>query len=159
MHTTYLQKHVSLACGDVYLIASAKGLVGVTTQDKPCDGDNPNHTQHAGILQQAAQELREYFGKTRTTFTVTLDVLGTSFQKKVWEQLLQIPYGTTISYKELAIRVGNVNAARAVGAANGKNPLWIIIPCHRVIQSNGSLGGYAGGNTVKEYLLELEKNN
>lgn len=69
----------------------------------------------------------------------------------------QISYGTTISYKELATRVGNPRAARAVGAANGQNPLWIIIPCHRVIQSDGSLGGYAGGNTLKEYLINLEK--
>lgn len=107
-------------------------------------------------LLQAKAELKEYFAGTLKEFTVKLSPTGTEFQKKVWEELLKIPYGTTICYEELAIRTGNPKASRAVGSANGKNPIPFIIPCHRVIAKNGGLGGYGLGLDLKKYLLNLE---
>lgn len=101
-------------------------------------------------------ELKEYFNRERKKFTVPLDVLGTDFQKKVWNELLKIPYGKLMTYKAIAIMLGNENAMRAVGRANATNHAPIIIPCHRVIASNGKLGGYSGGVSLKEKLLELE---
>lgn len=101
-------------------------------------------------------ELKEYLNGERKKFTVPLDVKGTIFQKKVWNELLKIPYGKLKTYKEIAIKVGNQNAMRAVGRANATNHAPIIIPCHRVIASNGQLGGYSGGISIKEKLLELE---
>ncbi|MDP8269452.1 MAG: methylated-DNA--[protein]-cysteine S-methyltransferase [Candidatus Tenebribacter davisii] len=109
------------------------------------------------ILLETEKQLSEYFKKERKVFSIKLDPIGTEFQLTVWNKLLQIPYGETISYQELASRIGKKNASRAVGNANGKNPIPIIIPCHRVIRKNGSFGGYAGGLKVKKYLLELEK--
>ncbi|MSP64381.1 MAG: methylated-DNA--[protein]-cysteine S-methyltransferase [Ignavibacteria bacterium] len=103
-------------------------------------------------------ELKNYFkGKSRK-FTNSFDLRGTPFQIKVWKELLKIPFSKVISYKQLANNVKNKNAFRAVGSANGKNPISIIIPCHRVINQNGKLGGYSGGLSIKKYLLELEKN-
>ena len=101
-------------------------------------------------------ELTEYFNGKRKYFSVPLDIQGTDFQKSVWRQLLNIPYGKTISYMLLAKLIGNSKAVRAVGKANGENPLPILIPCHRVINSNGKLGGYSGGLDLKEKLLEME---
>ncbi len=101
-------------------------------------------------------QLREFFAGTRKKFDVPLDIEGTEFQKKVWNELKKIPYGKTISYKTLSEKLGDVKAIRAVGKANGQNPIAIIIPCHRVIGSDGSLTGYAGGLAIKEKLLHLE---
>jgi methylated-DNA-[protein]-cysteine S-methyltransferase len=101
-------------------------------------------------------QLNDYFEGKRTEFDVLLNPQGTDFQKKVWNGLLQIPYGKTMSYLELSKQLGDVKAIRAVASANGKNPLWIIIPCHRVIGTDGSLTGYAGGLWRKKWLLELE---
>ncbi len=101
-------------------------------------------------------QLKEYFAGTRKEFDVPLDLEGTDFQKRVWEELRKIPYGKTISYKSLSEKLGDVKAIRAVGKANGQNPIAIIIPCHRVIGANGSLVGYAGGLAIKEKLLHLE---
>ncbi|MFZ1519382.1 MAG: methylated-DNA--[protein]-cysteine S-methyltransferase [Ignavibacteriaceae bacterium] len=101
-------------------------------------------------------QLKEYFEGTRKVFEVPLDVDGTDFQKKVWEELQKIPYGKTISYKTLSEKLGDVKAIRAVGKANGQNPVAIVIPCHRVIGADGSLIGYAGGLDIKEKLLHLE---
>lgn len=108
------------------------------------------------LLRQAGEELREYFSGKRTTFDVPLKPSGTPFQERVWEALCGIPYGETISYGELARRVGNPAASRAVGLANGKNPLGIIVPCHRVIGASGKLVGYGGGLDRKQRLLDLE---
>lgn len=108
------------------------------------------------VLDQAQQQLEEYFRGERTEFELPLEPEGTEFQKQVWVQLQRIPYGETISYGELARRLGNPNASRAVGAANGRNPISIVIPCHRVIGSNGALTGFGGGLRVKEQLLDLE---
>ena len=102
-------------------------------------------------------QLDEYFAGTRTRFDLPLRLHGTPFQVEVWEQLRRIPYGETISYGELARRVGNANASRAVGLANGQNPLPIVVPCHRVIGANGKLTGYGGGLPIKARLLELER--
>jgi len=101
-------------------------------------------------------ELKEYFNGQRSNFSVPLDIAGTIFQQKVWNELLKIPFGKTVSYKKVAIGIGNVKAVRAVGRANGANPVPIIIPCHRVIANDGKLGGYSCGIKIKEKLLELE---
>jgi methylated-DNA-[protein]-cysteine S-methyltransferase len=108
------------------------------------------------VLQEVVTQLNDYFEGKRTEFDVLLNPQGTDFQKKVWNGLLQIPHGKTMSYLELSKQLGDVKAIRAVASANGKNPLWIIIPCHRVIGTDGSLTGYAGGLWRKKWLLELE---
>lgn len=107
-------------------------------------------------LSQAVAELVEYFAGKRTDFTFKMNPSGTDFQKKVWNALLEIPFGKTMSYNELAIKLGDIKAIRAVASANGKNPLWVAVPCHRVIGSDGSLTGYAGGLWRKKWLLEHE---
>ena len=109
-------------------------------------------------LEQAACQLREYFAGKRTGFDLPLAPEGTQFQRSVWRKLQDIPYGRTISYGELARKVGNPKASRAVGAANGQNPIPIVIPCHRVIGANGKLTGFGGGLPIKEALLALERN-
>ena len=109
------------------------------------------------FLQKVEKELQEYFHGTRKSFNFTYEPEGTEFQKKVWKALEEIPYGETRTYKEIATNIGNPNASRAVGMANNKNPLMIVIPCHRVIGSNGKLVGYAGGLEMKKDLLEMEK--
>ena len=107
-------------------------------------------------LKEAVLQLQEYFDGKRTTFTFPLNPSGTDFQKKVWQELLHIPFGKTCSYLELSKKLGDVKAIRAVASANGKNPLWIVVPCHRVIGTDGSLTGYAGGLWRKKWLLEHE---
>ncbi|SMC37769.1 methylated-DNA--[protein]-cysteine S-methyltransferase [Cellulophaga tyrosinoxydans] len=108
------------------------------------------------VLEDAVYQINEYFDGKREVFTLDLNPEGTDFQKKVWDALLTIPFGKTTSYLELSKTLGDVKAIRAVAAANGKNPLWIIVPCHRVIGSDGSLTGYAGGLHRKQWLLEHE---
>ncbi len=107
-------------------------------------------------LKIAVKQLQEYFEGKRTDFDLQLNPIGTDFQKKVWNELRKIPYGHTTSYLELSRKMGDEKAIRAVAAANGKNPLWIIVPCHRVIGSDGSLTGYAGGLQRKKWLLDFE---
>ena len=107
-------------------------------------------------LQDCATQLIEYFNGERDQFSLKLNPEGTIFQKKVWNELIKIPYGKTISYLELSKKLGDVKAIRAVANANGKNPIWIIIPCHRVIGTDGSLTGYAGGLHRKKWLLDHE---
>lgn len=145
--------------GVLTLVASDAGLVAVLWP-----GDDPKRVrlevdrEDAGheVLVKAISQLQEYFAGARSTFDLALDVRGTAFQKQVWEQLLAIPYGTTRSYGEIAIRLGKPSASRAVGAANGRNPLSIVVPCHRVIGTSGSLTGFAGGLDAKRVLLQLE---
>jgi methylated-DNA-[protein]-cysteine S-methyltransferase len=108
------------------------------------------------VIEQCIRELEEYFFQGRKFFTVELDPQGSAFQLKVWNDLLTIPYGKTNSYEELAIRVGDIKSIRAVGLANGQNPIAIIIPCHRVIGKNGDLVGYGGGLENKTWLLQHE---
>ena len=107
-------------------------------------------------LETAVTQLQEYFAGGRNDFDFKINPAGTDFQKKVWEALLKIPFGTTTSYQALSLQLGDVKAIRAVASANGKNPLWIVVPCHRVIGSDGSLTGYAGGLWRKKWLLEHE---
>ena len=107
-------------------------------------------------LETILQQLREYFSGERSDFNLELCADGTEFQKRVWQELVHIPHGDTISYGELAARLGKPTASRAVGAANGRNPIPVVVPCHRVIGSNGSLTGYAGGMATKEWLLRHE---
>ena len=120
--------------------------------------DEPGQTasEPAAVLAECVQQLREYFDGQRVKFTVSLHPSGTPFQRQVWAELAKIPYGQTLSYRELAERLKQPNAFRAVGNANGKNPISIILPCHRVVGSDGSLTGYGGGLWRKRWLLEHE---
>lgn len=127
------------------------GISAITVaEDRPVSNEIPL------VLQEAVVQLQSYFEGKRTEFDLPLNPQGTEFQQKVWKGLLQIPYGKTMSYLELSKQLGDVKAIRAVAAANGKNPLWIVVPCHRVIGTDGSLTGYAGGLWRKKWLLELE---
>lgn len=146
--------------GTLKLVAHDHALVAVMW-------DNEDHkrvrlaallenTQHPMLL-KAKQQLQQYFAGQRQQFDLPLDFQGTEFQQHVWNALLTIPYGETRSYKDIALQIGNVKAVRAVGAANGKNPISIIAPCHRVIGSGGALVGFAGGLDKKQILLNLEQ--
>ena len=117
----------------------------------------PGAVRDDGAFDDVAAQLDEYFAGRRTSFDIPLDLEGTDFQRDVWDQLCAIPYGGTISYGELARRVGRPGAARAVGSANGRNPVAVIVPCHRVIAGDGGLGGYGGGLDRKTVLLALER--
>jgi len=111
------------------------------------------------MLEQCAQQLNEYFAQQRREFDVPLEPQGTDFQRRVWKELERIPYGQTCSYADVARSIGSPDAVRAVGAANGRNPIPIVVPCHRVIGSNGNLTGFGGGLPLKKLLLELESRN
>ena len=113
--------------------------------------------RHSDLLHEVYTQVNEYFAGRRRQFDVALKYEGTPFQQSVWRQLQKIPYGETRSYQEIAIGIGNEKAVRAVGQANNKNPIMIIIPCHRVIHKNGDITGFACGVEVKQYLLDLEK--
>lgn len=146
--------------GELRLVASDDGLVAITWRnDRP--GRVPRFDTrmdpHHPVLLETERQLEEYFARKRTKFTVPLDLQGTPFQLKVWRALLRIPFGETRTYAELAQVIGHPAAARAVGAANGRNPISILCPCHRLIGTSGSLTGYAGGLAAKERLLELEQ--
>ncbi|NBL65043.1 methylated-DNA--[protein]-cysteine S-methyltransferase [Flavobacterium sp. NST-5] len=119
----------------------------------------PTSTDIPDYLEKAVIQIGEYFSGNRKNFDLNLNPNGTDFQKKVWQLLGEIPFGETISYQQLSKNFGDPKAIRAIASANGKNPLWILVPCHRVIGSNGSLVGYAGGIWRKKYLLELENPN
>lgn len=137
--------------GVVKIVGDANGISEINILDEGEVSDSiPND------LEQAVIQLQEYFEGKRTHFDLKLNPKGTDFQQSVWQELLNIPYGETLSYMELSKKIGDVKAIRAVAAANGKNPLWIVIPCHRVIGTDGSLTGYAGGLWRKKWLLELE---
>lgn len=131
--------------------AADSGVAATEFCEEEGDGNRPN-----GLTEQTKRQLMEYFSGKRKAFDLPLAITGTGFQKKVWEELRHIPYGKTLSYLGLSRQIGNVKAIRAVGHANGQNPLAIIIPCHRVIGSDGSLTGYAGGLWRKKWLLEHE---
>jgi methylated-DNA-[protein]-cysteine S-methyltransferase len=134
------------------LIESAEGKITTLNFLK----DSKREETYTSVIEQCILELDEYFYRGRKFFNVELNPNGTAFQKKVWNELLTIPYGKTISYENLAIRLGNIKSIRAVGLANGQNPIAIIIPCHRVIGKGGSLVGYGGGLENKEWLLNHE---
>jgi O-6-methylguanine DNA methyltransferase len=159
--------NISSPRGDCIVMATEKGVCWTGTPGAPVDDGLfwVNRWQRVGRvvfgeeiapLQQAADELRRYFAGERVQFSCTLDMHGTPFQLLVWEHLRLIPYGETCRYVDIARAIGHPTASRAVGAANGANPVAIIVPCHRVIGSNGSLTGYGGGLSTKAWLLELE---
>ena len=157
--TQYVYKFTPTVLGKLKLIASEKGLSAILWEnDKPARvrlgtlNEDKNHP----ILLQAERELVEYLDGKRKTFSVKLDPAGTPFQNKVWDALKAIPFGETRSYGAIAKQVGNIKAVRAVGAATGRNPISVMVPCHRVIGASGSLTGFAGGLKTKEYLLALE---
>lgn len=143
--------------GLVTVNANDEGLLGVWYESHARDlSDFGTRADDHPILKLTVTQLQEYFAGKRREFSIPLAASGTEFQNKVWKALTTIPYGETWCYKDLAIAVGNPKASQAVGGANGKNPISIIVPCHRVIGKNGSLTGYAGGVDTKEALLKLE---
>lgn len=155
----YFFKTFKSPVGELKLVASDAGLAAILWEnDNPrrvrleIAGEDPQHP----VLLKTEKQLREYFAGKRTAFDLELDFAGTEFQKKVWQALLEIPFGETRSYAQIARRLNNPSATRAVGAANGRNPLSIVAPCHRVIGADGQLTGFAGGLEAKKYLLGLE---
>ena len=147
METAYIKTPIGIA----KIMGDENGISTISVAD-----DGICSTTIPAVLEEAVSQLNEYFEGKRTDFTFKLNPSGTEFQQKVWNGLLQIPFGKTISYLELSKQLGDVKAIRAVAAANGKNPLWIVVPCHRVIGTDGSLTGYAGGLWRKKWLLEHE---
>lgn len=115
--------------------------------------------QRSDFLYEAYRQLNEYFAGRRRTFELPVNCAGTAFQKAVWQELQKIPYGETRSYEDIAVAIGNKKAVRAIGQANGRNPIMIVVPCHRVIRKNGDISGFACGEEAKQYLLNLEKQN
>ena len=153
------QYHYPSTLCDLFLVASNEGLQGVFWKEQI----DVEFVESLGspepvvaFIRQAREQISEYLTGKRTVFDIQLDIQGTEFQKKVWRELAKIPYGKTVSYSEIADKIKNKKAVRAVGTANSKNPLSLILPCHRVIGSDGKLTGYAGGLSIKARLLELE---
>lgn len=162
MSSTYFYKKMKSPVGTLTLVASERGLSAILWQKEkigrvrlsPLTKDESNP-----ILTETESQLTEYFAGTRTSFSVSLDFHGTDFQKKVWKLLTKIPFGQTRTYGQIAAQLGNPKAVRAVGGANGRNPICIIAGCHRVIGSDGSLTGFAGGLKNKKFLLAIEQKN
>ena len=141
--------------GTLYLTSNQDALLGVSFSPGVTTKERGNNT----VLDMTMQQLNAYFNGKLQQFSVPYELQGTAFQKTVWEALCTIPYGTVVSYQDIAIAIGNPKAVRAVGMANNKNPISIIIPCHRVIGKQGSLTGYAGGLDKKQWLLSHERAN
>lgn len=157
---TLYSKTIWSPVGELTLVADAKGLAAILWEnDRPGRVRLGALAEDAGhpVLRAAERQLGEYFAGTRRTFDVPLSFSGSDFQKSVWRALLTIPFGETRSYGEIARQVGKPSASRAVGAANGRNPVSIIAPCHRVVGSTGKLTGFAGGLDAKAFLLALEQ--
>ena len=157
MTTSYISKTMPSPVGLLTLVASDAGLAAILWEN---DNSGRVRLRHApgdnAVLRDAERQLGEYFAGTRTDFDLPLDFTGTDFQKSVWQALLTIPFGETRSYAQIARQIGKPRAMRAVGAANGKNPISIVAPCHRVIGANGTLTGFAGGLEATARLLALE---
>ncbi|WP_316634890.1 methylated-DNA--[protein]-cysteine S-methyltransferase [uncultured Flavobacterium sp.] len=149
METAYINSPLEIT----KIVGDEDGVSVISVSDV---GANEVSQEIPDILKEPVLQLQEYFDKKRTDFSFKLNPKGTEFQQKVWKSLLEIPYGKTISYMDQTKKLGDVKAIRAVASANGKNPLWIVVPCHRVIGTNGSLTGYAGGLSRKKWLLEHE---
>lgn len=148
--------------GALKLVASDRGLAAILWEVERPNRVRVNATKedtNHPVLIETRRQLEEYFAGKRKNFELTLDFIGTSFQKSVWGELLKIPFGETRTYGEIAKTLGNANAVRAVGAANGRNPISIVAPCHRVIGASGELTGFAGGLETKARLLDLERGN
>ena len=138
--------------GTAKIVGDENGISAVTV----IDDDIETSTEISENLKDCMQQLEEYFNGSKKEFNLKLNPQGTDFQKRVWKELLLVPYGKTRTYLEQSKQLGDVKAIRAVASANGKNPIWILIPCHRIIGSDGSLTGYAGGIWRKKWLLEHE---
>ncbi len=138
--------------GTARIVGDEDGISSITV----IDGEQESSKKIPECLRDCVTQLEEYFDKKRTSFNLKLNPQGTDFQKNVWNHLSQVPYASTRSYLEQAKRIGDEKAIRAVASANGKNPIWIVIPCHRIVGSDGSLTGYAGGLWRKRWLLEHE---
>ena len=149
METAYINSPL----GITKIVGDENGIAVISVSDV---GTNEVSVEIPGALKEAVSQLEEYFDGKRTDFNLKLKPQGTEFQQKVWKALLEIPYGKTISYMDQTKKLGDIKAIRAVASANGKNPLWIVVPCHRVIGTNGSLTGYAGEIWRKKWLLEHE---
>ena len=155
-----LQKEVDSPVGPLTLVATADRLVAVLWPDEregrvtfsaaPVEGSN-------AVIEAAELQLAEYFAGARRNFDLPLELRGTDFQQEVWEALAEIPYGETSTYSKQAAAIGRPRAIRAVGSANGRNPLSIVLPCHRIVAANGGLAGFAGGLDTKRWLLDHEK--
>ncbi len=157
MSCTY--KKIPSPVGELMLVARGSRLAAILWETERANRvrlGELSEDQGSPILARTEQQLNEYFAGTRNHFDLELDFVGTDFQKKVWQALLTIPFGETRSYSDIAIQIGNASAVRAVGAANGRNPISIVAPCHRVIGASGKLTGFAGGLGAKALLLRLE---
>lgn len=152
MKTTKNRTFLKTPLGTAEITGDSEGI----SEIKILDEDQESNSEVPTELAEAVHQLQEYFEGNRQEFSLNLNPAGTDFQKKVWKALEEIPFGQTTSYLELSKKLGDVKAIRAVASANGKNPLWIVIPCHRVIGTDGSLTGYAGGLHRKKWLLEHE---
>src|SRR6185295_1516538 len=155
----HVYKHVNSPVGTLTLVATDEGLAAILWEHERPHRVRVNiaaEDRRHPVLVEAERQLAEYFAGRRKRFALKLDVSGTPFQRKVWNALLTIPFGETRSYAQIAKQIGHPSAARAVGAANGRNPLSIVAPCHRVVGSTGVLTGFAGGLDVKARLLALE---
>ena len=150
--TTYYKTPIGIA----KIIGNENGIQSVSVLDEETISEERLKQQIPECLQECVSQLEEYFCGKRTYFNLTINPKGTPFQQKVWQELITIPYGKTRTYLEQSKALGDVKAIRAVASANGKNPLWIVVPCHRVIGSDGSLTGYAGGIWRKKWLLAHE---
>ena len=164
-NTSLFYTTIKSPVGPLTLIASSKGLRGIYFENSAelknikrleKEGTIVHAPQHK-VLTHAEEQLAEYFAGERTRFTVILDMQGTVFQQNAWRALQTIPYGKTLSYGEQAAQMGDAKKARAAGMANGRNPLCIIVPCHRVIGKDGTLTGFGGGLATKKFLLDLEQ--
>ena len=141
--------------GEIGIADNGKGITNIYIKNK-LKIEKDIEIRETKLIKEAANQLNEYFSGERINFSISLDPEGTEFQHKVWNELINIPYGETRTYKEIAEKIGNSKAARAIGMANNKNPILMMIPCHRVVGKNKSLVGYAGGLEMKERLLEIE---
>ncbi len=156
---THYSKQIESPVGVLTLVATDHSLAAILWEN-----DDPRRVPLGGLVEapdhpvlvNAAQQLRAYFAGHRTTFDLPLEFAGTEFQRQVWSALLRIPFGETRTYAQIAQEIGHPKAVRAVGAANGRNPISIVAPCHRVIGANGTLTGFAGGLAAKAHLLSLE---
>ena len=157
MTSTMLYSYIDSPLGDLLVVRDAEGITGLyLPTGRHAAARNPGWTRDDSAFDDARTQLGEYFAGGRTQFDLPLHAHGTAFQTKVWRALCDIPYGATASYGETAQAIGSPTASRAVGLANGQNPISIVVPCHRVIGANGSLTGYGGGLDAKRWLLSHE---
>jgi methylated-DNA-[protein]-cysteine S-methyltransferase len=162
MRAVALTRRMTTLLGEIVLVANAQGdalqgIYFVRQKHFPDDTATWREAQQTPLLETAEAQLHEYFAGARTTFELPLAPVGTPFQRRVWQAIAEVPFGATIAYAELARRIGMASAVRAAAAATGRNPLTVVIPCHRIVGSDGGMTGYAGGLERKRALLDLER--